>query len=48
MTAFYQSLPRDAKSPIFVVRLALEGIRVPFFRKVYRKADVGALGCIIA
>lgn len=48
MTTFYQSLPRDAKSPIFVVRLALDGIRMSFFRKVYRKTNVGALGCIIA
>lgn len=48
MTTFYQSLPRDAKSPIFVVRLALGGIRMSFFRKVYRKTNVGALGCIIA
>jgi len=43
-----QSLPRDAKSPIFAVRLALDGICMPFFRKVDRKTNVGALGCIIA
>ena len=48
MTTFYQSLPRDAKSPIFVVRLALEGIGMPCFRKVYRKTNIGAFGCIIA
>lgn len=46
MTAFYQSLPRDAKSPIFVVRLALDGIGMPFFKKLYRKTNVGVLGCI--
>lgn len=48
MTTIYQSLPRKAKSPIFVVRLALYGIGMSFFRKVYRKTNVGALGCIIA
>jgi hypothetical protein len=48
MTTFYQSLPRDAKSPSFVVRLAVDGIRMFFFREVYRKTNVGALGCIIA
>jgi hypothetical protein len=48
MTTFYQSLPSDTKSPIFVVRLALDGIRMFLFREVYRKTNVGALGCIIA
>lgn len=48
MIAFYQSLLRDAKSPIFVVRLALDRIRMPFFGKVYRRTNVGALGCIVA
>lgn len=37
MTTFYQSLPREAKSPIFVVRLAPNGIRMPFFIKCIRK-----------
>lgn len=48
MTTFYQSFPRDTKSPIFVVRLALDGISMPFFRKVYRKTNVRALGCVLA
>ena len=44
MIAFYQSVPSEAKSPLFVVRLASNGISAPFFRKVHRNAMIGTLG----
>ena len=48
MVAFYQSVPYEAKSPLFVVRLASNGIGAPFFRKVHRNAMIGTLGRITA
>ena len=48
MVAFYQSVPYEAKSPHFVVRLASNWISAPFFRKVHRNAMIGTLGRITA
>lgn len=48
MVAFYQSVPYEAKSPLFVVRLGFHGISAPFFRKVHRNAMIGTLGRITA
>lgn len=48
MVAFYKSVPYEAKSPLFVVRLASNGIGAPFFRKVHRNAMIGTRGRITA
>lgn len=48
MNSFYQSVARDTKSPNVVVRFAVNGISLSFFRKKYRKMNAGALGLYIA
>lgn len=47
MNSFYQSVPRDTKSPNVIVRFAVDGISLSFFRKQYRKMNAGALGLYI-
>lgn len=46
MTALYRDGSCDSKSRVYIVRLALQGRSLPFFRKAHRKDDVGVPGCM--